>query len=722
MKHYCNLKNWVAVGLLALATGTVSAQCVDMSTLDDGNKRFINQDMGCTEVNTVTTSTTIRHDSVYGWLDPKLAPTTHPRQTLMTSEGTDDLCPELSVLPPGLSTSARLMNDGYQEGDSAKGEWLGFVINVDAANPILLINYAAVIEDPQHTSVVNTYPNYGQPFCGFYVMDSEGKTYGDLRHYVNQANTIKDWKSFKNENRKNITTYWKDWSKVGLDLSQYAGQKVTLVLENFDCGVRDAADAKHIYLCFDRHESHMYAHVTCASKELVFKKDCEDEEDSISITAPEGFSYRWYDKKDKATTLSTERELRMKAADEDATYVCELTNHVGTFELEQVVDAAEVIVDDDVEVGFGKTFTWSRSGEKISYTGDYEYIENYSGSELQYYSKSCAKKIYRIHVEAAALDCPGTFTIKDTICGDARGINVGFHYTEKVDDTKEIPVTIYPSVKDIKVDFSDNWNNQDSTIVQIDDNTFIRKTGYKDITKAIAINGVAMDSVITIPMPYDSVYWEKTGEWIYSYPRPDDYTMTLTVMNKCGQEEKHTINFTVFYPSSVIYQRWNDVLSIQNELYNGGNPVATVHWYRNGQEIIGKGEHHSYIYSKDWNDNNLNTNDTFYAALVRKGETKSFCTCTFKPTTIDKANDPEFKGTLELAPRRSDNRQLEVVTTTSGQYTLYDVTGRALQNGFFGEEYGSPDIEIAPSVTRGTYLLFFRTNEGRQITKKWIVK
>ena len=719
MKHYCNLKNWVAVGLLALATGTVSAQCVDMSTLDDGNKRFINIEAGITFHSEGKTGAI---DSI-GWKPAYIAPTTHPRQTLMTAEGTDNLCKELSVLPPNETTSVRLMNDGYQEGDSAKGEWVVFRMTVDPDNPIILINYAAVLEAPGHANI----PGWYQPYCGFYAQNltekhkDYGAIYGELYHYTTDKASIKGWESFTNSDRKNIQTYWKDWSKVGIDLSQWAGCSIGVALVNYDCAISSVSKSA-VEICEDHHEAHMYAHVTCVPKELVFKKDCEGEEDSISITAPEGFSYRWYDKKDKATTLSTERELRMKAADEDATYVCELTNHVGTFELEQVVDAAEVIVDDDVEVGFGKTFTWPRSGEKISYTGDYEYIENYSGSELQYYSKSCAKKIYRIHVEAAALDCPGTFTIKDTVCGDARGINVGFHYTEKVDDTKEIPVTIYPSVKDIKVDFSDNWNNQDSTIVQIDDNTFIRKTGYKDITKAIAINGVAMDSVITIPMPYDSVYWEKTGEWIYSYPRPDDYTMTLTVMNKCGQEEKHTINFTVFYPSSVIYQRWNDVLSIQNELYNGGNPIATVHWYRNGQEIIGKGEHHSYIYSKDWNDNNLNTNDTFYAALVRKGETKSFCTCTFKPTTIDKANDPEFKGALELAPRRSDNRQLEVVTTTSGQYTLYDLTGRALQNGFFGDEYGSPDIEIAPSVTRGTYLLFFRTNEGRQITKKWIVK
>lgn len=718
MKNCCNLKTLAAVGLLALATGTAWGQCVDMSTLDDGDKRFINQDLGCTKVNIITTSTTIRHDSVYGWLDPYLAPTGHPRQTLMTSEGTDNLCPELSVLPPGLSTSARLMNDGYQEGDSAKGEWLGFVFNVDAANPILLINYAAVIEDPQHTSVVGTYPNYGQPFCGFYVVDADGNNYGDLRHYISQPNTIKDWKSFKNENsNKNI--YWKDWSKTGLDLSQYAGKKVTLVLENFDCAVRDASDSKHIYLCFDRHESHMYAHITCAAKELVFRKDCEGKEDSIFITAPEGFSYRWYKKGDKENTLSTERELQMPAADEDATYVCELTNHVGTFELEQDVDAAEIIVDDPVEVGFGETFTWPRSGEKIKITGDYEYVENYAGAELQNYSKSCAKKIYRIHVDAASLDCPGEFSIKDTICGDAQGFNVAFHYKQKVDNTGETPITLDPSVKEVRVDFSDNWNNQENATVKIDENTTIVKKGYEDITAAIKVNGVAMDSVFRIPMPLDSAV-TANGEKVYAYPRPDDYTMTLSVLNSCGQEETHTLSFTVFYPSWVIYQRWNDILSIYNETYNGGYEITNVRWYRNGQEIVGRGEHHSYIYTGK--GVKLDVNDSYYAELTRSEDNKTFCTCRFRPSNIDKVENPIFKEDIKLVPSRSDRRQIEVVTAMSGMYAIYDLTGRVVQNGSFGDEYGVQDIRIEESVTRGTYLIMFLSNEGMQTTKKWIVE
>ncbi|MCR4664693.1 MAG: T9SS type A sorting domain-containing protein [Paludibacteraceae bacterium] len=719
MKNCCNLKTLVAVGLLALATGTAWGQCVDMSTLDD--KTCGNVEAGVTGYRLVGTNTP--QDTVYemGWKQAKRATAPYTRQTLMDAEGYDNLCAELSVLPPNESTSFRLMNDGYLPTDTAKGEIIQIPLTVDAANPIILINYAAVMEVAEHPGIYNV----NQTNCGFYVFDLDqgGKGYySELYHYSAEKSSIQNWKSFNNPDRNNVLTVWKDWSKVGVDLSDWIGKTVVITLVNFDCalgGFLKVNGNDQAIICEDHHESHMYAHIACAPKELVFSKDCEGKEDSIFITAPEGFSYRWYKKGDKENTLSTERELQMPAADEDATYVCELTNHVGTFELEQDVDAAEIIVDDPVEVGFGETFTWPRSGEKIKITGDYEYIEYYTGAELQNYSKSCAKKIYRIHVDAASLDCPGEFSIKDTICGDAQGFNVAFHYKQKVDNTGETPITLDPSVKEVRVDFSDNWNNQENATVKIDENTTIVKKGYEDITAAIKVNGVAMDSVFRIPMPLDSAV-TANGEKVYAYPRPDDYTMTLSVLNSCGQEETHTLSFTVFYPSWVIYQRWNDILSIYNETYNGGYEISNVRWYRNGQEIVGRGEHHSYIYTGK--DVKLDVNDSYYAELTRSEDNKTFCTCRFRPSNIDKVENPIFKEDIKLVPSRSDRRQIEVVTAMSGMYAIYDLTGRVVQNGSFGDEYGVQDIRIDESVTRGTYLIMFLSNEGMQTTKKWIVE
>ncbi len=335
-EFYCNLKNWVAVGLLALATGTVSAQCVDMSTLDDGNKRFINIEAGITFHIEGKTGVI---DSI-GWKPAYIAPTTHPRQTLMTAEGTDNLCKELSVLPPNETTSVRLMNDGYQEGDSAKGEWMAFRMTVDPDNPIILINYAAVLEAPGHANI----PGWYQPYCGFYAQNltekhkDYGAIYGELYHYTTDKASIKGWESFTNSDRKNIQTYWKDWSKVGIDLSQWAGCSIGIVLFNYDCAIRDTT-ANQVFICTDHHEAHMYAHITCAPKKMVVNRICNGDDENISITAPEGFSYRWYEKNNKATIISTRRILHIPTTNENVTYVCELTNHVGTFELEQTVDA-----------------------------------------------------------------------------------------------------------------------------------------------------------------------------------------------------------------------------------------------------------------------------------------------------------------------------------------------------------------------------------------------
>ena len=139
---------------------------------------------------------------------------------------------------------------------------------------------------------------------------------------------------------------------------------------------------------------------------------------------------------------------------------------------------------------------------------------------------------------------------------------------------------------------------------------------------------------------------------------------------------------------------------------------------------MGRGEHHSYIVTKDFTGegSTLNPNDSFYAELTRSDDRKTFCTCRFKPEYIDKVNEPVFRDDINLAPRRGDSRQLQVLTNTSGTYTIYNLTGYAVQTGMFGNEYGSPDITIDPSVTRGTYLIAFRSNDGMQTTKKWIVE
>ncbi len=715
MKHFRFL--FITIFLMGM-TMSGYAQCVDMTTMDDGKKVCGHKEGGVVE-DSVAPGGQIIH--LIGWHEPQKA-NDYSRVSLMTdADAKDDLCPNISVLPPDETTSIRLKSSAYQEGDTAHGEMVQITLTVDAARPLLLFNYAAVMEAPDHKNIAS----FNQPYFFFAIFNLENDSViNTLMHYsTNENKTNIGWQSFNDKNRNNVKTIWKDWSKEGLDLSEYAGKEIVVQISNHDCVLSGMDRNGNATICEDHHLSHLYTHITCAPKQLYLNKDCESSDDSVYITAPEGFSYKWYVKGKNDEVLSSDRILQIKAESVDVTYCCQLTSAFSSFTLEQEVDAPEVVVDDPEDVGFGQTFVWSRSGEKIVVTGDYEYAEPYSGKDTLEYSKSCAKTIYRIHVDVAQLDCPGTFTIKDTICGDARGFNVAFHYERKIDNSKEEPDTIYPSVQTVKVDFSDNWNKQQNQQIVVDKNTKLTKSGYEDITQAIKVNGVAMDSVFFVPMPYDSVYRDNgdgTGEWIYAAPRPDNYTMTLIVTNSCGQEERRQVPFTVFYPANVIYQRWNDVLAIHNEKYNGGNNIKSVKWYKDGVQIPSLGDHGSYIYDKQ-----LVTNiATYYAELTREDDNKTFCTCRFTPAQTDAKDELEFKQSLSVAPRRNNPRQLQVTTQLSGTYQLFDISGRLMQSGVYGEQYGEPDIVISQSLAQGTYILHFRTkdNEGTTIAKKIIVQ
>ena len=700
----------VALGMLA--TAMLQAQCIDMSTMDDGTKRFINVDAGITFHSVDAQGTTM--DSI-GWKNPYLSPASHPRQTLMTAAGTDNLCKELSVLPPDEATSVRLMHDGYTDADTAKGEWLVFRVTIDENNPIVIINYAAVIEAPNHANI----PGWYQPYCGFYAQNLNdkhadyGKLYGEMYHYTTDKATIQGWNSFNNSDRKNIQTYWKDWSKVGLDLSQWVGSTVGIALLNYDCAI-NSISKNSVEICTDHHQSHLYAHVTCAPKRLYLTKDCTGEEDSIFITAPEGFTYRWYNKKDSEKTLSTDRIYKDVADSVDATYCCELTNHVGSFTLEQTVGATTIVEEEPVTLSFGQTYTWDKNGKTYRVSGLYEDTVLYPDTNYH----SCAKTIYRLPLTIAELNCPGTFHVIDSICGDAKGFQVAFHYDEQYDTSDDEKTdTIQPSVYSFKVDFPESWNKQDSTLVQVDEMTTFRKKGYKDLTQSVVVNLSQMDGTITIPIPLDSVI-SANGDKVYIYPRPDTYKMNLIVTNLCNQEDTIPLEYTILYPSHVIYQRWNDVLAIYNEHYNGGYPVSAVRWYRNGVQETALGEHGSYIRRTDL----ISDIVPYWAEITRSDDGKTFCTCRFTPAEQSVPDKPVFAGDQQIEVRRVGSRNLQVLTETSGHYTIFDMSGRKLQTGNYNPVHGSYELKITPSIARGTYILLFRTAEGQQIAKKLIVE
>ena len=218
---------------------------------------------------------------------------------------------------------------------------------------------------------------------------------------------------------------------------------------------------------------------------------------------------------------------------------------------------------------------------------------------------------------------------------------------------------------------------------------------------------IPADNIIAIPLP--------KNEDSTLYVRPDDYSLTLTVYDQCDRRTDYPLLFRILYPSWLIQQRWRDVLALYNEKYNGGYTFSVIRWYKNGTEISGQGVHNSYIQMSP-----VLEMATYYALLTRADDGKSLRTCDFVPNLASPYYAPE--GEKIRLVQQTDSRHITVKTNLSGTYRIYDVTGKQIMNGYFGEEYGSPAIVFSPTCADGAYIILFQANNGTEDTKKWLIR
>jgi len=187
------------------------------------------------------------------------------RHTIMSNVNAyDDNVPQLLTVPQGETNSIRLGNDQV----GAQAESVTFLYTVDAENPILLLKYAAVMEDPGHDS-------YDQPRLRLQVLNSsEALINPDCTAFDFIASPSLGWNSMYGG-----SLLWKDWTFIGVDLSSYIGQTIKIRLTNYDCAQGG-------------HYGYAYFHLSCAPKEI--KSEACGNVSSVTFSAPLGFNYYWY--------------------------------------------------------------------------------------------------------------------------------------------------------------------------------------------------------------------------------------------------------------------------------------------------------------------------------------------------------------------------------------------------------------------------------------------
>lgn len=228
------------------------------------------------------------------------------RHTIMTGAGTDPNTGNLlPVVAPGYAASARVGNAGT----GAQGDGLSYSINVatDSSNALFLYSYAVVLQDPGHSPA-------DQPRFEIQVRDQFGNILPCTFLQVAAAAGIP---GFQN----NGTVRWKPWEQVGVDLSPYVGQTVTIEIRTGDCGP-------------SAHFGYAYIVAECRPMRLQVTY-CEND-GSATVNAPNGFvAYQW-------NTGATGSSLTVNNPTPGQLVTCTLTSAAGclaylTAEINQTV-------------------------------------------------------------------------------------------------------------------------------------------------------------------------------------------------------------------------------------------------------------------------------------------------------------------------------------------------------------------------------------------------
>ena len=214
------------------------------------------------------------------------------RHVVMTNPNEKDINTGsiLRTIPIGESASVRLGNSST----GAQAESISYNYQVDTSEAdLLFLKYAAVLQDPNHSIA-------RQPRLTLEILNQSGM-------HINGSCTFADFRANANLgwNRHGMNL-WKDWTIVGVDLSQYHGQTIKVRLTTYDC-----AESGHY--------GYAYFTLSCGKKKIEILNPCTTST-TVTFSAPAGFNYQWYNEAN--SMISTNRTVTVDADDSEYRCVC----------------------------------------------------------------------------------------------------------------------------------------------------------------------------------------------------------------------------------------------------------------------------------------------------------------------------------------------------------------------------------------------------------------
>ncbi len=177
---------------------------------------------------------------------------------------------------------------------------------------------------------------------------------------------------------------------------------------------------------------------------------------------------------------------------------------------------------------------------------------------------------------------------------------------------------------------------------------------------------------------------------------PNYYTGHATFYDSISGNVILPFKIAVRYNKDVIAQRWNDVLMVRNEQYNGGYTFSKYQWYRcdaSGVRIDSiVGAEQSYYYETT----GLRTDGYYCAGVTRSTDGVDLLICPVMPTVVTMYQD--------IPTIMQKGASFKVSGQGIAQW--YDITGQCRQEAAYNEG------DLYAPQTAGIYLLKLIGNQG----------
>lgn len=191
--------------------------------------------------------------------------------------------------------------------------------------------------------------------------------------------------------------------------------------------------------------------------------------------------------------------------------------------------------------------------------------------------------------------------------------------------------------------------------------------------------------------------------------KPNRYKARLSFGElACGAEDMDIL-LDVYYPDSVIAQRWNDVLAVRNDSVNGGYLFTAYQWYKNNEPISGATS--SILYEED----GLDFEAEYSVLLTREenGVSVKEMVCAVVPTKYT----AEIEDVIVVFTP-SVNSETEIRISKQANIRIWNSMGLLVDEVYVQE--GASFLNIGGQ--KGVYLLEFLFEDGMRRIERIVIQ